>query len=56
MTMMSHGERSRILNDYARLIGQGGAIDLRFAVQNKITVTATGEVVVERLVARSACG
>jgi hypothetical protein len=47
---------SFIANDYARLIGQGGALDQRLAVQTKITVTATGTVVVDRLVARSACG
>jgi hypothetical protein len=47
---------SFILNDYARLIGQGGAINQRLALQSKITVTATGTVVVDRLVARSACG
>jgi len=50
------GTLSFILNDYARLIGQGRAIDLRFAVQSKITITATGKVVVDRLVIRSACG
>lgn len=50
------GAFSFILNDYARLIGKGRAIDLRFAVQNKITVTATGTIVVDRLVVRSACG
>jgi hypothetical protein len=47
---------SFILNDYARLIGQGGATSFRAAVQIKVTVTATGEVVVDRFVVRSACG
>jgi hypothetical protein len=47
---------SFILNDYARLIGQGRAINLRFAIQRKITVTATGQVVVDRLIVRDACG
>jgi hypothetical protein len=50
------GATSFILNDYTRLIGQGRAIDVRFAVQQKVTVTATGRVVVDRLVVRSACG
>jgi hypothetical protein len=50
------GAASFILNDYARLIGQGRAVDARFAVQNKITVTATGKVVVDRFVVRDACG
>jgi hypothetical protein len=50
------GATSFILNDYTRLIGQGRATDVRFAVQNKITITAKGRVVVDRLVVRSACG
>jgi hypothetical protein len=50
------GAISFILNDYTRLIGQGRATDVRFAVQNKITITAKGRVVVDRLVVRSACG
>jgi hypothetical protein len=44
-----------ILNDYTRLIGQGGALDLRLAVQNKITVTPAGTIVVDRLVVRAVC-
>jgi hypothetical protein len=47
---------SFILNDYSRLVGQGGAIDQRLALQNKITITPTGTVVVDRVVVRSACG
>jgi hypothetical protein len=50
------GAFSFILNDYSRLIGQGRAIDVRLHVQNKITVTATGQVVVDRFVVRDACG
>ena len=45
-----------ILNDYSRLIGQGGAIDQRLHIQNKITVSANGTVAVDRLVVRSLCG
>jgi hypothetical protein len=50
------GAISFILNDYTRLIGQGRATDVRFAVQQKVTITATGQVVVDRTVVRSACG
>lgn len=50
------GATSFILNDYSRLIGQGRAVDARFAVQIKVTITATGEVVVDRLVVRDTCG
>ncbi len=50
------GGVSFILNDYTRLIGQGGATNLRFHVQNKLTVTAKGTVVVDRLVVRDVCG
>jgi len=31
-------------------------MDFRVAVQNKITVTPTGNIAVDRLVVRSACG
>jgi hypothetical protein len=50
------GATSFIRNDYTRLIGQGRAVNARFAVQIKITVTAKGNVVVDRLVVRDACG
>lgn len=44
-----------ILNDYSRLIGQGRAIESRLAVQQKITVTPTGNVTVDRVVVRAIC-
>ncbi len=50
------GAVSFILNDYTRLIGQGGAVDTRFAVQIKVTINANGEATVDRLVVRDACG
>jgi hypothetical protein len=50
------GAVSFILNDYARMIGQGGAVNFRFAVKIKLTVNAAGVVTVDRLVARDACG
>jgi hypothetical protein len=50
------GTVSFTLNDNTRLIGQGRALNLQLAVQNKVTITATGRVVVDRLVVRSACG
>jgi hypothetical protein len=45
-----------IRNDYTRLIGQGGALNAGLAVQVKITVNANGELVVDKLVVRDACG
>ena len=50
------GATSFVLNDYARLIGQGGAVSFRFAVSQKITVDAAGAVTVDRFVVRDACG
>jgi hypothetical protein len=50
------GATSFILNDYSRLIGQGRAVDARFAVRVKVTISATGVVVVDRLVVRDTCG
>jgi hypothetical protein len=50
------GTVSFILNDYTRLIGQGGAVDTRFAVQTKVTINANGEIIVDRFVVRDACG
>jgi hypothetical protein len=50
------GAVSFILNDFARLIGQGRAVNARFAVRIKVTISATGEVVVDRFVVRDACG
>jgi hypothetical protein len=37
------GTVSFILNDFTRLIGQGGAVDARVAVQIKVTINANGE-------------
>ncbi len=45
-----------ILNDYTRLIGQGGAVNARFAIKIKVTVNAVGVVTVDRLVIRDTCG
>lgn len=50
------GAVSFILNDYARLIGQGQAVNSRFAVQIKVTINANGQVTVDRFVVRDACG
>jgi hypothetical protein len=50
------GAFSFTLNDHTRLIGQGRALNLRLAVRSKVTVTATGRVVVDRLVVRAICG
>ncbi len=50
------GTVSTILNDYTRLIGQGGALNARLAVRIKLTVNANGKVVVDKLVVRDACG
>lgn len=50
------GTVSFILNDYTRLIGQGTAVDARFAVQNKVTINANGTVTVDRFVVRDTCG
>jgi hypothetical protein len=50
------GTFSFTLNDYTRLIGQGGALNLQLAVQQKVTITRAGQVTVDRLVAREVCG
>ena len=50
------GAESFTLNDYARLIGQGGAVNTRVGVQVKITVNANGTVTVDRLTGRALCG
>lgn len=50
------GARSFLLNDYARLIGQGAAANLRVAVQIKVTINARGEVRVDRFRVTEACG
>jgi hypothetical protein len=49
------GAVSFILNDYARMIGQGEVPNLRFAVQIKVTINARGEATVDRLRVRDAC-
>ena len=45
-----------VLNDYARLIGQGGAVNSRLAIQVKVTINANGDATVDRLRVRDACG
>lgn len=50
------GAVSFILNDYTRLIGQGGAANFRFATQIKVTINAVGVATVDRLVVRATCG
>jgi hypothetical protein len=44
------------LNDKARLIGQGSAVNTEIATRIKITVNAQGGVTVDRFVARARCG
>jgi hypothetical protein len=43
-------------NDYARLIGQGSAVNTVVTLQAKLTVNAQGVVTVDRITARSSCG
>ncbi len=50
------GAVSFILNDYARLIGQGGAVNSRLAIQVKVTINANGDATVDRLRVRDVCG
>ena len=50
------GAVSFILNDFTRLIGQGRAVDTRFAIRIKVTINADGETIVDRVVTRSTCG
>jgi hypothetical protein len=42
-------------NDNTRLIGQGGAVDARLAVQIKVTINSNGQVVVDRFRALDTC-
>jgi hypothetical protein len=43
-------------NDYARLIGQGSAVNTVVTFQAKLTVNGQGVVTVNRITARSRCG
>jgi hypothetical protein len=49
------GTVSFTLNDHARLIGQGAAVNLRLATQIKVTINAQGTVTVDRFRARAIC-
>jgi hypothetical protein len=50
------GALSFTQNDYARLIGQGSAVNTVVSFRVKITVNGRGVVTVERITARSRCG
>jgi hypothetical protein len=50
------GALSFTQNDYARLIGQGSAVNTVVKFRVKITVNAQGVPTVERITARSRCG
>jgi hypothetical protein len=43
-------------NDYARLIGQGSAVNTDVSFRAKLTVNGQGVVTVDRITARSSCG
>lgn len=49
------GATSFILNDYGRLIGQGGAPDLHVRIRIKVTIDANGEVRVDDFHAEEIC-
>lgn len=49
------GGESRVLNDFTRLIGQGGAPNISLQVQGKFTARPNGTVVVNRFEAKDAC-
>lgn len=46
---------TRVLNDFTRLIGQGGAPNISLHVQGKFTARPNGTVVVNRFVAKDTC-
>jgi hypothetical protein len=50
------GTVSFTVNDNSRLIGQGSAVNMDLATQIKTTVTATGNVTVDRFSATARCG